>query len=85
MSSTREVLKKLEILRSELEGELFTDEAWKLMYATDASAFREIPLGVVRPRHQEDIKKLIYFHIPSLSKTEQGSTSVVCAFFNTPF
>ncbi len=73
MSFTTGVLEKLEALRPELEGELFTDEAWKLMYATDASAFREIPLGVARPRHKEDIKKLILFaaenKIPLIPRT----------------
>ncbi|MFZ4570074.1 MAG: FAD-binding and (Fe-S)-binding domain-containing protein [Bacteroidales bacterium] len=53
--------KKIEALRSLLEGELFIDDASRLMYATDASAYREIPLGVVRPRHSEDIRKIIGF------------------------
>jgi FAD/FMN-containing dehydrogenase/Fe-S oxidoreductase len=73
MSFTKELLKKLEALRPEIEGELFTDEAWKLMYATDASAFREIPLGVARPKHKEDIRKLILFaaenNIPLIPRT----------------
>ena len=51
----------LEELRMLFEGEVFTDDAWKLMYATDASAFREIPAGVTRPRNSEDIRKLILF------------------------
>jgi len=52
---------KLEELRLLIEGEVFTDDAWKLMYATDASAFREVPAGVVRPRNNEDLRKLILF------------------------
>ncbi|MEI7491096.1 MAG: FAD-linked oxidase C-terminal domain-containing protein [Bacteroidota bacterium] len=73
MSSKPEVLKKLETLRPELAGELYTDTAWNLMYATDASAYREIPAGVVRPKHKEDIKKLILFaslnNIPLIPRT----------------
>jgi len=43
------------------------------MYATDASAYREIPLGVVQPKHKEDIKNLIEiagrFKIPLIPRT----------------
>ena len=64
---------KLESLRLLIDGELFTDEASKLMYATDASAYREVPLGVVRPRHAEDIRKIICFaaenSIPLIPRT----------------
>ncbi|MEI6885568.1 MAG: FAD-linked oxidase C-terminal domain-containing protein [Bacteroidota bacterium] len=52
---------KLESLKSQLEGELFTSDLWKLMYATDASAFREVPLGVARPKNEEDLRKIISF------------------------
>lgn len=31
------------------------------MYATDASVYRKIPLGVAYPRGEDDIQKLIYF------------------------
>lgn len=52
---------KLDELRNSLEGELFTDRATRLLYATDASAYREIPLAVARPRNKQDIGKLIAF------------------------
>lgn len=51
----------LEVLRSSLQGELYTDSAIKRIYATDASAYREIPLAVAIPKNNEDIKKLISF------------------------
>lgn len=44
-----------------LEGEVRTDRSSRLMYATDASIYREEPLAVVYPRHIEDIKKLLAF------------------------
>ncbi|MCX6282987.1 MAG: FAD-binding oxidoreductase, partial [Bacteroidetes bacterium] len=73
MSSKQEVLKKLDTLSQELEGDLFTDTGWNLMYATDASAYREIPAGVARPKNKEDIKKLILFasrnSIPLIPRT----------------
>jgi len=44
-----------------LEGEVRTDRSSRLMYATDASIYREEPLAVVYPRHTEDIKRLLAF------------------------
>ena len=51
----------LKQLQHKLEGELFFDEAIRLMYATDASAYREIPAAVCYPKNTQDIKKLILF------------------------
>ncbi|MEO9482993.1 MAG: FAD-linked oxidase C-terminal domain-containing protein [Ekhidna sp.] len=48
-------------LQKELKGELHTDEAIKRIYATDASAYREVPLAVAIPKVEEDIQKLIHF------------------------
>jgi FAD/FMN-containing dehydrogenase/Fe-S oxidoreductase len=48
-------------LSSRLEGELFTDETTRILYATDASAYREIPLAVAVPKSMEDLKTLILF------------------------
>src|SRR5258706_10602456 len=49
------------LLRSELEGDLFTDETTRRLYATDASAYREMPLAVAIPRNDSDLVKLIHF------------------------
>lgn len=57
-STILEVLKKL---KTELEGDVFTDNATRIQYATDASAYRELPLAVVRPRHKSDVQKLVRF------------------------
>jgi FAD/FMN-containing dehydrogenase/Fe-S oxidoreductase len=51
----------LSLLRGSLEGELFTDETFRLLHATDASAYRKVPLAVARPKTAEDIRKLIQF------------------------
>ncbi|HTJ14873.1 MAG TPA: FAD-linked oxidase C-terminal domain-containing protein [Dinghuibacter sp.] len=48
-------------LRDELEGELYDDTAMRTLYATDASAYREMPLAVAIPKNESDIKKLIAF------------------------
>jgi len=53
--------KKLKELGNSLSGDLSSDYVQRLIYATDASPYREMPIGVARPRNSEDIKKLILF------------------------
>ena len=48
-------------LSSEFEGEFYTDEVHRRLYATDASAYREMPLAVAVPRNERDIERLIRF------------------------
>jgi FAD/FMN-containing dehydrogenase/Fe-S oxidoreductase len=52
---------QLDLLRKSLEGDLYTDETSRILHATDASAYRAIPLAVARPKTVEDIRKLILF------------------------
>jgi FAD/FMN-containing dehydrogenase/Fe-S oxidoreductase len=49
------------LLKDTLEGELFTDETTRRLYATDASAYREIPIAVAFPKTEADIRTLIRF------------------------
>ncbi len=55
------LLPLLEKLTAQLEGELKFDTLTKTLYATDASVYREIPLGVAFPRSEADLLKLIRF------------------------
>lgn len=48
-------------LSQTLEGDLYSDKTIRTLYATDASAYREMPLAVATPRTADDIKKLIAF------------------------
>lgn len=56
-----------------LQGELYFDTSHRLLYATDASAYREIPAGVAFPLNNEDLKSLIHFaseeKIPLIPRT----------------
>ncbi len=52
---------QLRLLGQALDGELYADEAMRILYATDASAYRELPLAVATPKHEDDIRKLISF------------------------
>lgn len=48
-------------LSASLEGNLYIDKLHKSIYATDASVYREIPLAVIYPKTQLDLKKIIEF------------------------
>lgn len=55
------ILRRLENLGESFEGDIFTTLSWRLQHATDASAYREVPLAVTRPKNKDDIRKLIRF------------------------
>jgi FAD/FMN-containing dehydrogenase/Fe-S oxidoreductase len=57
-------------LKQSLDGDVFTDQVQKVIYATDASSYREIPQAVTRPKNREDIRKIIDF-------ARQTGTSVI--------
>lgn len=50
-------------LKAVLQGELLTDNLHTIIYATDASVYRELPSAVVYPKNMEDIKQVILFCI----------------------
>jgi len=52
---------KLNELKTRFKGEIFADEYTRLIYATDASAYKELPQLVVRPADTDDLKVLISF------------------------
>ncbi len=57
----------LQLLSQQLDGELFFDNTMRILYATDASAYREMPLAVAIPKSEKDIQQLIAF--AKLNKT----------------
>ena len=52
---------QLQQLSESLEGKLLFDDLHKTIYATDASAYRMLPLAVAYPKNSEDIVKLMQF------------------------
>ena len=48
-------------LSSELEGDLYYDDLWRSIYATDASVYRMLPSAIAYPKTETDIKTLIAF------------------------
>ena len=54
-------IQKLRGLQDRLEGELHYDEVMRTLYATDASAYREMPLAVAIPKTERDLFQLVNF------------------------
>ncbi len=48
-------------LATRLKGELETDDLHRILYATDASVYRELPRAVAFPRHEADIVACVDF------------------------
>ncbi len=46
-------------LRARIEGEVRFDAGTRAVYATDASNYRQVPIGVVIPRHEGDVAAAI--------------------------
>src|SRR3954453_13989021 len=48
-------------LRGLLAGEVYCDDPFTLMYASDASIYQMRPLGVVRPRGLSDVRATVRY------------------------
>lgn len=55
------IMPQLQQLSQSLEGTLLYDELHKILYSTDASAYRIQPIAVAIPQTEEDIVKIIRF------------------------
>jgi len=49
------------LAKNNIQGELYTDTLHKIIYSTDASVYKETPLGVVYPKDVDDLKAIISF------------------------
>jgi len=59
--SNKKKLNGLKKIQAAFAGEIKTDEISKLIYATDASSYREIPCAVAFPKTNADIQLLVEF------------------------
>lgn len=67
----------LKNLANQLTGDLFDDSTYRTLYATDASAYREVPTAVAIPKTIDDLKTLIAFarqHKTSLIPRTAGTS-----------
>lgn len=46
-------------LRKAIDGEVRFDRGAQAMYANDASVYRQVPIGVVIPRHAQDVQRTV--------------------------
>ncbi len=51
----------IETLQARVDGQVHTDSLRRIMYATDASDYREVPEAVVYPTGEQDIRELIRY------------------------
>lgn len=65
-------------LHSRTDAELRFDDGSRALYATDASNYRQVPLGVVIPRHMDEVREIVAacreFDLPVLPRG--GGTSL---------
>ena len=52
---------KLTALAKQLQGRFYFDKTMRKLYATDASAYREMPLAIAIPKTKEDLLKIVRF------------------------
>lgn len=81
----RERKSLVEDLRAKIEGEVRFDSTSRALYATDGSNYRQVPIGVVIPRHAEDVEHALCLcrerSLPVLSRG--GGTSLAGQCCNT--
>lgn len=65
-----EMIANLQKLAQTLEGDFYYDKTMRILYATDASVYRELPLAVAIPKSKTDLKKIIAF-------AQQHKTSII--------
>lgn len=58
-SKEQQLHRLAERLGQVVEGEVRFDPGSRALYATDGSLYRQIPLGVVIPRHEEDVRNIL--------------------------
>jgi FAD/FMN-containing dehydrogenase/Fe-S oxidoreductase len=71
------MIEVLRHLKKQLTGDLYFDTIMRTLYATDASAYREMPLAVAIPKTIDDLKMLIAFarlHKTSLIPRTAGTS-----------
>lgn len=69
-------------LNEQIDGEVMYDQASRLLYASDASPYQELPLAIARPKHQQDCAHLIRFaaaqQIPLIARGAGTSLAGQC-------
>ncbi len=59
--ASQDIFKSFAALKAQLAGDFLYDDVSRLLYATDASSYRQVPQAVCYPRDNSDLKLLIDF------------------------
>src|SRR6056297_1566166 len=59
LSSAQELDQFVQKLKAGLEGDVYFDAGNRALYATDASNYRQVPIGVVAPRTAKDVETTV--------------------------
>ncbi|MCD4664653.1 MAG: FAD-binding protein, partial [Bacteroidales bacterium] len=71
------IVEDLKILSTEFSGDINIDFSTRVLYATDASVYRQIPVAVARPKDSTDNIHLVLFakkHNTSLIPRAAGTS-----------
>lgn len=77
MDFNENIFDDLDEMAFRFSGDLMSDRATRILYATDASAYRQIPLAVALPRNSYDVIELVEFakkHNTSLIPRAAGTS-----------
>ncbi len=77
MGKRKKKREQLKRISDRFAGDILTDETSRLLYATDASSYRQVPLAVAFPKTTEDIQLLVAFahqHKTSLIPRTAGTS-----------
>src|SRR5580698_9791110 len=76
--STTDAAGLAEALRAQIRGDVRFDDGTRALYATDASNYRQVPIGVILPRDSDDVLAAVSlcrkFEVPLLCRG--GGTSL---------
>lgn len=71
-----------QVLLDQIDGEGYLDELHRTLYATDASIYKELPLGVVFPANKSDCQKIVQWsareRIPIIPRAAGTSLAGQC-------
>jgi FAD/FMN-containing dehydrogenase len=61
MKKSKEIIKKIKAFSKQSNINVLTDEVSRIIYSTDASAYREKPFAIALPKTEEEVIEIIKF------------------------
>ena len=54
-----QIASALHTLTQQIDGDVLADALERKLYSSDASVYQELPMAVLRPRHADDLQKIV--------------------------